>query len=240
MKLRLITAASIAAAVVAGAGVSAKGAVLLSEVLANEVGSDTGGEWIELTTSDGAAALLDGYKVGDEETQGGTSATEALFAFPSGASIPAHGVVVVAVSATRFNTVYGFKPDFEFSATDADVPDMSIDSAWDPDGGIVNMSNTNDQAVVVGPDDTIVDAASWGNTFAFDPSLQQPVLDGQSWRRINLTDTDTAADWEVSPDTGVAATRSSPGVLTTTPEPASLSLIGIAGFGLLGRHKRRA
>jgi hypothetical protein len=216
---------------------SSRGAVLLSEVLFNEVGSDTTGEWIEVMNTDPALpAAVGGFGLGDEEASGGTSTTEALFRFPAGAAIPANDVVVVAVSATRFFTVYGFNPDFEFSSTDPTVPDMIADPVWDTDGGVVNMSNTNDQAVLVDAGTTIIDAASWGNTFAFNPGLAQPVLDGQSYYRTSFTDTDTADDWAASPDTGVAATRSSPGVIV--PEPGTLGVLGVAGLALAA-HRRR-
>jgi len=61
------------------------------------------------------------------------------------------------------------------------------------------------------------------------------LLDGQSYYRINPgSDTDTAADWAASPDTGTAATRSSPGVI---PEPGAAVLPGV--FGLLSVGSRR-
>src|SRR4051794_39027429 len=153
------------------AALPGRGALILSEVCFNEVGSDTTGEWIEIFNNGALPISLTGYKIGDEETNGGTSATESLYQFPAGATINSGQVQTIAVSATRFFTVYGFNPTYETSATDASVPDLTVYSAWDPDGGQINMSNTNDQAVLVDPTDTIVDATSWGNTFAFNPAV---------------------------------------------------------------------
>jgi hypothetical protein len=217
----------------------ARAALVLSEVVANEVGSDVTGEWIEIFNTGGSALDLTDYKIGDEETSGATSTTEALWRFPAGASIPAAGVQIVAVSATRFFTVYGFNPTYEVNSTDPAVPDMLAYPSWDPDGLAINMANTNDQAVIVDSTDTIVDAASWGNTFAFDPSLPQPVLDGQSWERKNVyIDTDTADDWKLGPDPGAAAGRSTPGV-ANIPEPGSIALLlGAALVGVAWRRSR--
>jgi len=208
----------------------ARGALLLSEVCFNEVGSDTTGEWIEIINTGSSAIDLTNYKIGDEEASGGTSLTEALFQFPSGASIGPGQIQIVAVSATRFFTVYGINPTYETAGTDGSVPDLTIYSTWDPDGGQINMSNTNDQAVIVGPDDTLVDATSWGNNFAFNPSVDiTGNLDGQSIERINpyAGDTDTAADWKLGPATSPAATRSTP--FSAVPEPGTLVL----AFGCL-------
>jgi hypothetical protein len=247
MRKNAIRAAAVAVA--AGFGFSlagpADGAVLLSEVLYNESGGDAGGEWIEVMNTDQLLPFsVAGYGLGDEETSGSSSATEALYRFPAAASIPANDVVVVAVSATAFFAVYQFNPDFEFSATDPTVPDMILDPVWDADGGVVNMSNSNDQAVLVSPvtdTNAVIDAVNWGNTFALNPGVPDSEIDGQSYRRINFTDTDTASDWELTPadTTTPAAQRSSPGTLTAVPEPAALSLVGLAGGLALTRRRRR-
>jgi hypothetical protein len=205
-----------------------RGALLISEILFNEVGSTADGEWIEIFNNTGATIDLSNYKIGDEETNGGTSATEALFQFPAGASIAPGQVQVVSGGATRFFTVYGFNPTYETASTDPTVPDMAIYSAWDPDGGIMNMSNTNDQAVLVDPTDTIIDAASWGNTFAFNPAVDiTGNVDGQSIYRANpYSDTNTASDWQLYSSNAVpAAQRSTPGTVPAPiPEPAALTL----------------
>ena len=236
MKARI---AALALAVGALMGTSAHGALVISEVVFNEVSSDTAGEWIELFNNGSAAIDLTNYKIGDEETSGATGTGEAMHRFPAGASIAPGEIQIVAVSAARFFEVYGVLPTYEADDTDASVPNLSIYSEWDSDGTRFNMANTNDQVLILDGDDNLVDAASWGNTFAFDPALTS-VADGQSWERINVyVDTDTAADWQLgpNPDGSAAAQRSTP-FAVNVPEPASLGLLGLAGAMLATRRRR--
>lgn len=223
--------------------VPAQAAVVISEVLFNEVGSDTSGEWIEIYNNGTVVVDLTGWKIGDEETSGAVSDTEGMFSFPSGASIAPGVVQIIAVNANRFSTVYGFLPTYEVgtgaNGDNAVVSNLAVYGTWDPDvnaTNTINMSNTNDQILLLRLDDAVVDAASWGNTFAFDPGLGS-ALDGQSYARINPgTDTGTAADWAASFDTGTAATRSTPGVI---PEPsAAIMLLSACGIAGLLRRRR--
>jgi len=218
-------------------------ALVVSEVLFNEVGSDTVGEWIEIYNSGPAAIDLTDYKIGDEETSGGTGAGESVVRFPAGASIGPGAVQTVAVSAARFQTVYGFAPTYELQGTNLSVGQMLAYAAWDPDGGLINMSNTNDQAILLNGSDAIVDAVNWGNNSFLNPGLAQPVEDGRSYERINpLVDTDTANDWQLGPSNATAALRSTPGVVPV-PEPsaAALAALGIAtcGIGVCGGRRKR-
>jgi hypothetical protein len=217
-------------------------ALLISEVCFQEPGTSADGEWIEIFNDTPSAIDLSNYKIGDEEANGGTSATEALFQFPSGASIGPGQVQIISGGATRFFTVYGFNPTYETSATDPAVPDMATYSSWDSDGGILNMSNSNDQAVLVDATDSIIDATSWGNNFAFNPSVDiTGVADGQSILRPNpYNDTNTAADWTLGPNPAGStnAQRSTPGTVPApVPEPAS-TVLAIA-FALAGLCIRR-
>jgi hypothetical protein len=100
------------------------------------------------------------------------------------------------------------------------------------------MSNSNDQSVLVDGSDTIVDAVSWGNAFAFSPGLDPDAeLDGQSYERISLNlDTDTASDWQLGFNSATAALRSSPGVV---PEPSALVLFGMGILGFFTFRSRR-
>jgi hypothetical protein len=209
---------------------STRAAVVISEVTFNEVSSDTTGEWIEIYNTGLLPVDLSNYKIGDEETSGGTSTTESLYKFPAGAMINPGEVQVIAVGATRFNTVYGFNPTYETSGTDLSVPDLSLYTTWDPDGGQINMSNTNDQAVLVDNTDTIIDAVSWGNTFAFNPAVDiTGNLDGQSIERKNvLIDTNSASDWMLGPATSPAATRSTPFAVSVPEANAWLLMLACA------------
>ena len=219
---------------------AARGSVLITEVLYNDVGSDITGEWVEIMNTGDEPLDVSEYKFGDEEAFGGDSESGGMWQFPANTTLAPRQVVTVAVSAARFNAVYGFNPSFEVAGSDPTVPAMRAYLLWlDPPENF-NMSNTSDQAVLLASDDDVADAASWGNTFAFDPSLAPTVLDGQSYRRITLTDTDSAADWEVTPDTGSAATRSSPGRVTAVPEPAGPAVLAVVAGAFLRRRRRAA
>src|SRR3954464_11245343 len=168
MTLRSFSIAIVFSAMIA---LPSRGVLLISEILFNEVGSTADGEWIEIFNDTPNAIDLSNYKIGDEETLGQTSTTEAVFKFPAGASIAPGQVQVISGGANRFFAVYGFLPTYETTSTDAGVPDMLAYPTWDPDGGILNMSNSNDQAVLIDPTNSIVDSASWENTFSFNPAV---------------------------------------------------------------------
>jgi len=120
-------------------------------------------EWIEIYNYSASNSVsLNGYKVGDEETNGGG---EGMYEFPAGYSIAPLDFVLVAQSATEFFGIYGFYPDFEISSTNETVPDMTKYSAWA--SGSLNMSNSGDEVLLLDATDTIIDAVVYeGGSFA--------------------------------------------------------------------------
>ncbi len=219
----------------------ASGALVISEALANEVSSDTTGEFMEVFNNGTTAIDLSTYRIGDEETNNGATGMgsgEAMHFFPAGATIAAGEVQVVAASAQRFFDVYGFLPTYERAGTHSEVPDLTNDLDWDPDGGLGAMANGSDQLLILDSDDNIVDAVSWGNTFAFDPGVPATAADGQSYERKNVyVDTNTAEDWQLGPTNDVNVQRSTPGV-ANVPEPGSLALVAAGALLALRRTRR--
>ncbi len=170
---------------------SPAGHVLISQVLYDPLGAEPDGEWIELHNPLTVSLPLGGYKVGDEETPGGS---EGMFAFPLTATIPAGGFVLIASRGDVFSSTWGFAPDYELTDSLPGVPELQKYTPWS--GGGLYLGNSGDEVLLLGPDDSLVDALSWGaSTFAFDPPAPD-VPAGHSLERVPpWADSDTAADW---------------------------------------------
>lgn len=131
---------------------------LISEVLFNPKGANEDGrEWIELYNPTPRPIALAGYKLGDAAVRG--SAGEGMFAFPSGAALPANTAVVVAQNAAAYFADWGRKPDFELADYDPAVPDMIPYPSWA--AGSINLANLGDEVVLLDNSDTISDAVAW-------------------------------------------------------------------------------
>jgi hypothetical protein len=219
---------------------SANGALLVTEFMPDPSGTDAEREWMEIYNSGTTTLNLDGYKVGDEESS--TGLTEGMFQFPTGTEIAPGGVIVIANTATGFKELYGKNPTFEFNNaqtlegdSDISVPDMIKYTAWS--SGPFSVSNTNDQVVILDPDDNVIDRAEHGNTNS-DPSKVWPVLGAnQSYERVPANvDTNSPSDFVVR-----TSGNATPGQVTlAVPEPGSIALLSVGAMALLGRRRRNA
>jgi phosphatidylserine/phosphatidylglycerophosphate/cardiolipin synthase-like enzyme len=130
---------------------------LISEVMVDPSGPDAGREWVEIYNPSGVAILLNGYKIGDAEAPGKFG--EGMYTFPPTATIPAGGAVVVAEDALAFTNDYGLRPQFAVVSYDPMVPALTPYTAWAT--GTMGLGNDGDQVLLLGPSNTVVDAAVW-------------------------------------------------------------------------------
>jgi len=112
--------------------------VFLNEILANEPGSSTGGEFVEIVNAGEATASLGGFTLSDA---GGLRHT-----FPAGASLPPGGAVVVFGAA---------------SGIPAGVPNAVIAAS----GGL-SLGNGGDSVILADAAGAIVDSVTYGSSLA--------------------------------------------------------------------------
>jgi hypothetical protein len=187
--------------------------LLISEVLYDPSGTEPDEEWVELYNGGGSVLDLTGYKVGDEETYGGT---EGMYRFPDGAHLVSGGVIIIANRASAFEASFGFMPDYELVESIPGVPNLLKYSDWS--GGSVYLNNNGDEVLVLDPADVLVDAVSWGDsTWAFDPSAPDVDQGHSLERRPVYQDTDSATDWVDQPSPLPAVVD--PPSITPTPSP---------------------
>jgi len=192
----------------------------ISEVLYDPIGSDDPDpEWIEIFNASELSVNLACVKVGDEETKAGG---EGMYRFPEGALLAPDGVSVIAQQASTFLSDYGFRPDFEISNSDSQVPDMIRYVDWA--GGSVNLSNTGDEVLLLDTDDLIIDAVSWGSSnFAFVPPVSL-VEESHSIERVPANfDSNSASDWQdqSTPSPGQVTLNLPTSTSTLSPTPTN-------------------
>jgi len=174
-----------------------------------------GDEFVELYNPQGIGVSLAGYKIGDEETPGGS---EGMYSFPAEAMIPAGGLIIVARNAAAFQIRFGTLPDFELRAsgsgyTDtATVPNLERYRTWGR--GEWALSNTGDEILLLGPRDELVDAVAYkgGNFAALKLAGRASAPAPRSLQRVEILDSDDmTADFVVD--------NPNPGWLTRLPAP---------------------
>lgn len=168
--------------------------LLISEVLFDSSSLEPAAEWIEIYNPGQVDVPLHGYKIGDEETAGGS---EGMFRFPDDAIIRAGARLLIAVSAEAFYDQYRIMPDYETSGTSDLVPDLQKYETWS--GGGLSLSNAGDEVLLLDGGDIHVDAVSWGSSaWAFSPSVPRPPAAEMSIERFPAEqDTDSSLDWRI-------------------------------------------
>lgn len=155
---------------------------LISEIMINPRGGDESGrEWIEIYNPTGQPIDLSGYKIGDAASPS-TSPFEGMFVFPAGTVLPAGRVLVIAQNAVRFREEWGFRPHFELSDYDPNVPELLPYASWAT--GTISLANTGDEVVLLDVNDRVVDGVAWlSGSLQNVVSYSQPLEAGTSLQR---------------------------------------------------------
>lgn len=135
--------------------------LVISEVCYDGIIPDTeGDEFVELANPLSYTVGLAGYKIGDEETRGGS---EGMYHLPITGSIDPGEVVLVAKNAAQFRQRFGFWPDLEMRVSGdgyEDTPTVAnLERCAEWGGGSWALSNAGDEVLLLGPGDVVVDAA---------------------------------------------------------------------------------
>ena len=186
--------------------------LLINEIMVNPAGAEPEGEWIEILNPEDESMPLTNVKVGDAVHP---RDPEGMLLFPEGEVIEPGGLIIIAYRAADFESTYGYKPDYEMSASDSTVKLLVPYRSWA--GGLIRFSNSGDDLVILDGWDEIVDTLAYGNSdfILFQPSVSA-APEGYSLARYPAgVDTDTNRDWKEPefPSPG----ESNPGLPTSTP-----------------------
>jgi hypothetical protein len=132
--------------------------VLISEVLYDPYGPDDA-EFIELVNPTGSSIDLSGFSLGDALHR---DDFEDVRLFPESTFIGPGDCIIVATTATGFNSLFGFSPDFEILDTDPLVSNMIDDPEWGDEAAFLQLGNLGDEVILRDPNDAIIDAVGYG------------------------------------------------------------------------------
>ena len=137
--------------------------LVITEVLYDGTQVDDGDEFVEVANLLTKAVDIGGYKLGDEETQGGG---ESMYVFPSGTMLVSNATLIIARNAAQFHNRFGFDPNFELVTTGVftdtlSVPNLDKYTAWAT--GSFSLANDGDEVLLLGPNNELVDSVAWSN-----------------------------------------------------------------------------
>lgn len=131
---------------------------LISEVLYDPSGMDEA-EFIEIVNPTGSPIDISNWSIGDAVNM---TDFEDVRRFPAGTILPAQNTLVIALTATSFNTLFGFNPDFEIVETDPTVPNLIDDPAWGDPDALLQLANGGDEVLLRNDLNLIIDAIAYG------------------------------------------------------------------------------
>lgn len=141
------------------------GPLLISEVLYDgTVAGTEGDEFVELFNPGDGPVDLGHYRLGDEETAGGS---ESMYYLPTGWQLRAGASVVVAKNAAAYRARFAVWPDFEVRVRGAnypdspEVPNLVRDRTWGR--GEWTLANAGDEIIVLDGQDHVRDALAYGS-----------------------------------------------------------------------------
>lgn len=179
--------------------------LLISKVFyLGSTGSVTGSEWVQIYNPTAITVSLSGYKLGDEETQGGGGfAADGMWSFPPAAVIGPQQKRNVALTAAGFYERYGYSPDFVFYGPGEQLTPYLT---WTP---VISFSlvNSGDEVLLLGPTDQIVDGVAWGTGSlpgnvscpAIAPPPYPSIMRSPLWQDTNDCNRDFVIDLLASP-----------------------------------------
>ncbi|WP_423224762.1 lamin tail domain-containing protein [Candidatus Amarolinea aalborgensis] len=194
------------------------GLLRLGEVLYDGTTAGTeGDEFVELFNADQGPLDLGFYRVGDEETAGGS---ESMYRLPAGILLAPGQSIVIAKNAAAYRARFAVWPDFELRVTGADYPDspetpnLARDTRWGH--GTWTLANSGDEVLLLGPDDRVLDAVAFGNGDAAGLGLTGHAVAHQpySLQRVGGADTDDL-------DADLRVALPSPGWVEPWPTPGA-------------------
>jgi hypothetical protein len=201
--------------------------------------SAEGDEFIELCNPNATTVDLTGYKVGDEETSGGS---ESMYQLPVSTTLVANTCLIVAKNAAQFQARFGFPPNFEVIVSgssfsdDPAAPNLSKYTPWG--SGNWALANDGDELLVLGPNDEILDSVAYRNGdyvgLGLEPDASAP--EPTSLQRVWPTDTNSMPYDFVRTDPNPGSPTLPPPPPAGLPAPASLPEGMYAYWGDLHSH----
>ncbi len=138
--------------------------ILISEVLYDPSGLDDA-EFIELVNPTAWPINIGNFTIGDALKK---SDFEDVRRFPSGIIVHPQETIVIALTATGFNSNFGFNPDFEVIDSDPSVNNLEDDPNWGDPATILQLGNLGDEVLLRDPAGNLVDAIAYGKGYVPD------------------------------------------------------------------------